>query len=306
MPLIGLRSEDGTIRKEFKDIDIARDYHWLQPADPALIAYIIELQKERKDVQTGSVSASQIDSGIRELWLRDITPYYQTTTDGVAALMGNIKHSSVNIERENFVTETRLFSSDGLYSAKCDTYFVPLRLLADLKNVKWYKVKKMLTEGVLRAAKGYAYQLNLFRVLMKEKHNQETLYTKYPWLRKEDFDVKEMQLTCTPPDMDYKNKQEAKKLLGSSNPSVIRIKVPFIADEQIHKEYRLLHAEKELAFKRDYAPLCTPEERWERPPSMAPVKCLSYCPVADTCRAVSKLAGETHPLDAYKERKEVA
>jgi hypothetical protein len=300
MPLVGLKNESGTIRKRFEDIDIAKDYEWLKPADPALIAFVISQANERSDVSSDEVSASQLETGTRALWLQETTDYYETVTGSIASIMGTMKHSMVNVERPGFIMETRLFGPYG--SAKCDSFFVPLSLLADLKNVKWYKIKMMLERGVVSEAKGYAYQVNLFRILMKMPENQQLLLEKYDWLREEDLVVKKMQLTCVPPDMNYMTKKEAQKLV--SDTTVIPIDVPFLKDDVVLDAYARKLDEKLAALAKNYAPLCSPEDRWER--NGFPVKCKSYCAVAEACQQVSKLVGERHPLDGVRQSKEAA
>ena len=114
-----------------------------------------------------------------------------------------------------------------------------------------------------------------------------------------------MALTCVPPDLDAKNKKEAKKLVGG-NPSIIRIDVPEIDDETVMTAYREKQEAKIRAFETGYAPLCTPEERWGT--EGFPKKCAFYCPVKDACQELSRNHGERHPLDSKRteENAEVA
>lgn len=304
MPLVGLKNEDGTIEKRFEEIDLS-DIGWLYPADdPALIAFLIEQANDRKDVDPSAVSASQLETGVRQLFLQDTTDYYTTPTREIAAVMGTIKHNLINTNRPEFLTELRLTGPNG-ESAKCDTYHIPTRRLTDLKTVKWYKVKMMLEQGVMESAPGYVYQLNLFRILMKDPENRYRMrmhaaQAGYPGILQDtDFDVAEMRLTCIPGDMNASNQKEARKYV-THDPTIFQITVPFLDDAVVLSAYSVKRTTKVDAAETGYAPLCTPEERWES--YGVPKKCLFYCPVANACRAMSYRNNEDHPIDLYRER----
>jgi hypothetical protein len=298
MPLVGLKSEDGVTRVRWENLDLTRDLSAFYPADPALLAFIAEQSQTRSELNPREVSASQLETGIRQLYLQGSREYYVTVDSQIASIMGTMKHSMVNIDRPGFLTELRLFWRHG--SAQCDTYFVPKRLLVDLKNIKWYSIKKILENGVMREKKGYVYQLNLFRVLMQMPDNWNIIKDTYPSITKEELRVERMQITCIPPDLDYKNKKEARRLVA--NPAIIPIEIPILPDDQVLSAYTKKAEALGKAFDEGYAPLCTPEERWERSESGAPVKCLSYCPVSEACIALSEARGEKHPIIEYRNR----
>jgi hypothetical protein len=284
-------SEDGRFRKKWSEIDFVEDEHWLHPADPALVSFIAEQSGERQDVDRYEVSASQLETGVRQMLLQETVDYYVTAASQTASIMGTMKHSMVNVERPGFITETRLWGPYG--SAKCDTLYVPLKWLVDLKAIGWYKVKQML-QDVMTHGVGYVYQINLFRVLLKDPANQDVLLAKYPWLKREDIGVERMTLTCVPRDMNYINKKEAAKLIDG-NPSIISILVPFVDDDKVLSAYETKQTAKALALNTGTAELCSPEERWQK--GATPVKCKAYCPVVEACMAMSAARGEQHPMD---------
>jgi hypothetical protein len=290
---------DDTVFVPWNEIDLSADLSWALPADPALVAFMQEQSSGRLDVED-EVSASQLENGDRRLFLESSVDYFVDPVSQIALIMGTLKHSMVNIERPGFVNETRLFydlCGIRIASAKCDTYHVPRRRLVDLKAIKWYAIKRMLTDGILKAKPGYVYQLNLFRVLMKQPANQELLRAKYPWLTDEDFDVQSMQLTCIPPDMNWLNKKEALKLV--SHAEIIPIVVPFLDDEQVLSAYEEKYLKKKEALEKQWAPICTAEERWEKEGGY-PLNCAKFCPVLDACRELSAEHGEKHPLDEWE------
>lgn len=300
MPNIGLMSPEGDVRKTWAEVDaslLSGDIEWAQPASPALVAALLDFSTERADVRGDEVSASQFDKGIRALFLEATRPFYVVPDDQIASILGTIKHALINKERPGFITETRLFAPHG--SAKCDTLYTVNGLLEDLKNIGWYSVKLMLERGALQEKPGYAYQVNLFRVLLKDPKNQEILYNKYSWLKPEHLNVKRMQLTCCPPDVKGPAKKEAKKLLDRFK--VIPITVPFIDDDQVLKAYEKKHYELGQAIQDDYAEICSPEERWETQWGY-PTKCIDYCPVNDHCLELSEKHGEEHPITAWKNK----
>ncbi len=306
MPASGIMTASGE-KIAWKDINLLScDLSLFQPADPALLAFIMEQAASREDVDIEEVSASNIEKGVRALLLESTVPYYEPVTRSLAAIMGTMRHSMVNIDRPGFITEIRLPFDDPatgvrLGSAKCDTFHVPSGLLVDLKNIKWYSIKLMLEEGAMGAKKGYVFQMNLFRVLMKDPKNIELVIAKYPWAKPEDLVVKRMQLTCVPPDLNWINKKEALKLV--EYPEIIPIEVPVLPDDFVLLEYRTKYLQKQEALQKNWAPLCTQEERWERAPSFYPLKCAQYCPVLDACIAMSEKAGERHPLVAWNQKK---
>lgn len=295
-------SVDGDVKLRWEEIDLNSDLSWAHPADPALVAFAIEQSSGRTDVDPEEVSASQLEKGIRQLYLEATREFYLSLPKSISSIIGTMKHSMINTERPGFVTETRLlFEEDGVRygSAKCDTFHVPSRKLVDLKNLKWYAIESMIKEGMLTAKPGYAFQTNLFRVLMQKPENQEILFEKYDWLRPEHLDVKIMQLTCVPADLNWQNKKSALKL--TPYPEIVPIIVPFIPDHLVLETYKKKYWDLSAAHKTGYAPLCSPQERWEKEGGF-PLRCAQYCPVLDFCRQLSSDAGEKHPLDLWEEK----
>ncbi|MGN6187026.1 MAG: hypothetical protein ACTHQM_25605 [Thermoanaerobaculia bacterium] len=274
---------------------------WCAPASPSIIKYILELASERNDVQD-EITASQVKDGIRQIFLEATRDYFVTPSREIASMQGTKTHNLINKNEPGmFFSETRLFyrvAGRVISSAKNDTYHVPTRLLEDLKNVKWYAIRLLIERGPLAAFPGYVYQLNLYRVLMKQPENQALLISRYPWLAdfENAFTVRRMQLLCTPPDMDARNRHEAAKVIDTH--SHIPIAIPLLDDDALLRAYTQKFEEKVRAIEADYAPLCTPEEQWQKE-SGYPLKCAKFCDVADHCRALSAAHGETHPLDTW-------
>jgi hypothetical protein len=289
MPLVGLRTEDGSARKRFEEIDLS-DLRWIYPATPSIVAMVMEDAKSRADVDPNEVSASQFEKSARQMWLETTSEFFETVTGRMGAMMGTIKHAMVNPERPGFIMETRVPGPYG--SAKNDSFHIASGVLEDLKNVKWYKAKMILTGGVMKEAIGYAMQMNLWRVLAKTDEGFAAIQAKYPDVKHEDINVKKMILTLAPPDLDAPKRKEAEKLIAS--PELIPYEVPMIEDKEVIQAYGEVYDKKQRALDNDYAPLCTPEERWER--NGFPVRCAKYCPVVEECQKVSELLGEEHPL----------
>jgi hypothetical protein len=302
MPSIGIQVDDhratwAELREALASGDVAR----FRPSSPAILAYLLSLQHERADVKLDEVSASQYEKGIRQLLLEATTDYYVDPSGELASTMGTKAHAIINQEFDpNFVVETRLVFEEGgvrYGSAKCDTLYVPLGELEDLKTIKWYSIEMMLKEGVVKAKPGYVYQLNLFRVLMKDPANQERILDRYPQFTREQLIVNKMVLQCVPPDLNTVNRKSAEKLV--EDPRQVPILVPFLDDDSVLDAYRKKYYEKQDALQRNWAPLCSPDERWQKDFGY-PLKCAKFCSVADACRAMSAKAGERHPLDEWE------
>jgi hypothetical protein len=306
MPHVGLQSKDGKHRFTWKEIEshlqggrYASDLEIpLYPSDPALLAFMVEVSGDRRDVDPAEVSASQLEKGVRRLWLEGTRNFYTVPTREISSIFGTMKHMAVNKDRVGFIAEERLQGPDG--TAKCDTLYVAGGdgLLVDLKNIKTYKVKMMLTGDILKEGMGYVYQVNLWRVLLQIPENRDYLLDKYKaWLRPEQLVVKRQRLTCCPPDLDKKKRQELEKLV--SDPDIIPINVPILPDGEVLRAYREKRLGLDRAYGMGYAPLCTPEERWEK--FGYPKACIDgYCPVVSDCRAVSAEYGEEHPIDVWE------
>lgn len=309
MPAIGIQSEDGSIRKTWAEVraDLMSSdpsaLEWSAPASPSIIKYILDLADERTDVK-GEITASKVKDGTRQIFLEATREYFVTPSREIASMQGTKTHNLINKDEPGmFFSETRLFyrvNGRLISSAKNDTYHVPSRLLEDLKNVKWYSVRLMIERGPLAASPGYVFQLNLFRVLMKEPENQALLISLYPWLATDAaaFTVKRMQLLCTPPDMDVRNRHEASKIIDVY--SHIPIAIPILDDDAVLRAYIEKFDEKTRAVDTGYAPLCSPNERWQKD-SGYPLKCAKFCNVAAHCRALSAFHGEEHPLDTWED-----
>ncbi len=272
MPLIGLSSESGEARLRWEDIDLARDHALFAPADPALIASLIESQAARAGLPTDGVTASQAGKGIRQLWLEDTVDWYARPSDLLDALMGTIRHAAVLRNRDLFVTETRF--SDDLGSAQIDSFFIPTGLLSDLKTIGWFKVKMILQNGLETEGESYLWQMNRQKVLLE---------------RNTDHRVKRMVLMIVPPDLKGRAVAEAATMGVQSG--MLQVDVPDMGADATDSYYRHLRDGKLAARISGNAPWCSKTATW------GGKRCQSsrYCPVRLACLRRAQEAGERHP-----------
>ena len=271
MPLIGLQSEDGSSTFRWGDIDLARDWRAFLPADPALVAALIEAQGSRSTLDPDGVTASKAGTGIRQLWLEDVTDWYARPSDLLSGLLGTIRHGSALVQRDLFLTEQRFHDEIG--SAQIDSFFIPLGLLSDLKTVGWYKLKMILQHGIDAEAPGYLWQMNRQKYLLQAN----TPHT-----------VKRMILMVVPPDLKGRAVEEA-ATMGVKD--LCQIDVPEMGESKTLDYYRRLRDGKLRARTEGNAPWCSKEETW----SGKRCQNVRWCPVKDACLKTAQNAGIKHP-----------
>lgn len=307
MPHVGLRTEDGKIRKTWEQIDPSLDFKTFYPSTPGLLQFIkSDGLYGRQDVEpVNMVSASEAGYGARRLWLQSVFDYYTTVRQNIGGAMGTKAHDIIEKgPKPNQICEMRL--TVGTLTAKNDLYDIPSKILEDLKHIGWYKLKNILTKGMTHRDGGldYALQVNLWRILAWTDEGLAQIQKVYPDVARDDFKVQNMYLTVIPRDLTGSNKKEAMGTKGLVNPWCVPITVPFLDSKQVVKSYLDLHAAKMKAVETGFAPLCTPEERWERNGGY-PAMCVEYCPVVEECIMMERQrnGSKSHPADVWAWKK---
>lgn len=280
-------------RIAFAEVDMARTEE-LFGLPPAEIAALINNQSARLDVDPAMVTASQAESGARQLYLESYHDFAISPMRQVKSMIGTGKHATVNIEdcHDDMLVEVRFVSKCGRFSGKIDSYLKPTRVLDDHKFLGSFKIEKMLERGVEAEGKGYWYQLNFSAFLMRDKG--------YP--------VEKMRLIARPSDAGKLEKGKLAKLGAPARPNYrgemeydpeqpIVIEVPPLEREVVMARYEALWAGKEEARISGVPPgFCTSSETW------GGKKCTQgWCAVADICQQLAASAGEEHPWLKRKE-----
>jgi hypothetical protein len=270
--LVGLESEDGTRRLKWGEIDLIRDHAIFAPADPALIAYLMETQSARNGLDRDGVTASQAGKGIRQLWLEDEVDFYSRASSLLTALMGTIRHGTSLTGRDLFLTETRY--SDDLGSAQIDSFFIPTGLLSDLKTIGWFKLKMILQNGIDPEGMSYVWQVNRQKYLLE---------------RNTEHRVKRMILMVVPPDLKGRAKEEAATMGVQSG--MLQVDIPDMGEGATRAVYERLRDGKRAAKDSGHAPFCSKEDTWSGK------RCQSdaWCPVRKACFNRSQIEGVRHP-----------
>lgn len=259
---------------------------------PATLQYLLDHQSSRGDVQTTEVTASQIGKGVRQMYLEETTDFAMYPQDLIAGTMGTLKHAKINIGGPDIISEIRFKSANGHISAKHDNACIVHREnkvvdIYDLKAIGWFKAKMIIERGIWEEGKEYGMQLNLQAVLLEQNT---------------DYHVNKLFLEFMCRDLDARKKAEAAKL-GYDKPGVILYEVPRLDSDLVLASYEAVYSAKEQAHKDTYAPICPEELRWVNKKSGESIRCQGYCPVADACRQMCGLYGETHPLDTNNAKK---
>lgn len=272
MPLIGLYSEDYEFAFKWDAIDLSNPeiLSALEPADPALLAFLIGNARERDGLDLLDVSASNAEKDPRQLWLERTTDYYATPTSLMSGALGTIRHATVLGNRTDFIVEKRF--QDEIGSAQIDTFHIPTGILSDLKTVGWYKLKKILLSGVMVEGKGYALQVNRQRILLERGTSHK---------------VKKQILMVAPPDLKGRTAAEA---LNMGVKVMTQVEVPFMDDTEVLTHYAKLRAGLADAIKSGDSPYCSGAATWDG------AKCQKgFCAVASVCKSLAAQRGESHP-----------
>lgn len=271
--LKGLQTEDGSRNIPWAEIDLSRDVDALGPADAAIIAALKSGALSRESLDPRSVSASEAEKGTRQMFLERTVDYFLPPSALVTGLMGTIRHAATfSNGHPEFIFEERYGDEWG--TAQIDTFHIPTRTLSDLKTLGWYKVKMMLTKGIMEEGLGYVYQVNRQRQLLEKS----TIYT-----------VESQHIMVVPTGVQGRVKDEA-AALGMVH-GMLRMDVPRIEDDSLIEFYRIKAESLRLSMDAGSAPYCSPEQTWKGR------KCADrrYCPINKECWLRSRAAGETHP-----------
>lgn len=272
MPLIGLCSEDGKTSFRWGAIDLSSPdiLAALAPADPATLAFLIGKDRDREGLSILDVSASNADKEPRQLWLERTIDYYAPPSSLISGAMGTIRHATMLKDRTDFIVETRY--QDEIGSAQIDTFHIPTGILSDLKTVGWYKLKKILQQGIMQEGRGYALQVNRQRMLLERATSHR---------------VQTQILMVIPPDLKGRTAAEA----ASMGVKVMtQVEVPFMDDNEVLAHYANLRHGLSTAITTGTAPMCSGAATWEG------AKCTKgFCMAAPACKALADLQGEVHP-----------
>lgn len=271
--LKGLSTEDGQRDIPWDLLDLTNDVDALGPADAAIIAAIQASARARADLDPMAVSASEAEKGIRQMYLERTEDYYLPPSALVGGLMGTVRHAATFDENHpEFITERRF--SDEWGSAQIDTFHIPSGVLSDLKTLGWYKVKLLLTKGIMDEGLSYVLQVNRQRQLLEAQT---------------PYKVTQQHLMIVPIGVQGRVRAEAASL-GVAH-GMLRMKVPRISDDAIVTYYQRKAENLRAALEAKAAPFCEAKETW------GGKKCAdrAYCPVNKICWRLSQAAGQPHP-----------
>lgn len=274
--LVGLCSEDGEERFPWEEIREALEIGHrptldaLSPADPATLAFLAARSEDRKGLDPHDISASAGEKEARQLWLERNFDFFAPPSALISGAMGTIRHGTCLMGHKDFLTEQRF--RDEIGSGQIDTFHIPTGTLSDLKTVGWYKLKMILTKGLMEEGKGYALQVNRQRILL-EKNTE--------------FKVRRQILMVIPPDLKGRVKAEA-EALGVK--VMKQIEVPVMDDFMVQSHYQGLRDGLLEAEETGDAPLCSDKATW------GGKKCQGgFCQAAPVCKALETAKGRTHP-----------
>jgi hypothetical protein len=271
--LKGLQTEDGSRNIEWELLDLSRDVDALGPADHAIIAALKFSATSRSELDPRTVSASEAEKGVRQMFLERTTDYFLPPSALIGGLMGTVRHAATfNNGHDEFIFEQRYYDQWG--SAQIDSFHIPTGTLSDLKTLGWYKVKMMLTKGIMEEGLGYVYQVNRQRQLLEKST---------------PYKVMAQHLMIVPTGIQGRVKDEAASL-GVAH-GMIRMDVPRLHDDDIVEFYKVKADALAAAMEANAAPYCTVQQTW------GGKKCAqsNYCPVNKECWKRAFASGETHP-----------
>lgn len=273
MPLVALTTKDGR-EIPLGEVDITRTIEDFGMA-PADVAAIIANVRSRDDVGREQVTASQIGSGARQLFLEQTVDYAREPHRQRAAMLGTMKHGMLNIAHDGLRVEERVVSKSGTVSARYDSFVPSTGVLRDRKGVAFFKLLMVLKGGVLKEARDYVYQLNVTALI----------------LRQNGATVNEMWLDFEPTGVGKLEKKELEEKFSITDPSFVPVAVPFLPESEVWDAYERLQREKAQAQRTGKAPaFCTSTQTW------GGKKCSAgWCAVAKECAALAAENGEAHP-----------
>lgn len=277
MPLKFLTTLDGR-NIPIDDIDIRTTIadFGLPPADIAAMVY--DAKHGRKEVKREQVTASQAGSGARLLFLEETVDYAIDPNRLVAAHLGTMKHSAINVAHEGLCVEQRVVSKCGRFSAKYDSFVPETGVLRDGKYPDVFKVLMILKGGVEKQARDYVLQLNLAAIILREQGHK----------------VNEMWLDFRPTGAGVQERGELESKYGiTGKPPYIPISVPFLPAAEVLAEFSSLADAKARAHKTgEVPPMCTAAQTW------GGKRCTQgWCAVAKACAEIAAARGEKHPLN---------
>jgi hypothetical protein len=275
VPLTAFLTLDGR-RIPLDEIDIRNTIvdFGLPPAD---VAAVIAQQRERQHIPQDQITASQIGSGARQIYLERTIDFAREPKREKAALLGTMKHAMLNIEHDGLLVEQRVVAKSGRFSAQYDTYVPETGVVRDRKGVGYFKVLMALKNGVLKEAHDYVMQLNLTGWLLRQNGNV----------------VKELWLDFEPTGVGKLEKKELEEKFGITDPTLIPMQVPFIPQAEVLSAYEELHRAVVEAHKTGETPtMCSAAQTWNGK------KCTAgWCRVAAECAVIAAKRGEEHPLN---------